>query len=88
MINYLFHSGSNWAITTSPELDKLLDEAGSALDEKRRLALYSQINRLISEQVLSLPLYQMTAIFAASKKLQWNPTPNESFFLNRMNWVE
>ena len=70
------------------ELDKLLDEAGASTDEKRRLALYSQINALIADQVLSLPLYQMTAIFAASKKLQWNPTPNESFFLNRMNWVE
>ena len=66
----------------------LLDEAGAAIDEKRRLALYSQINALIADQVLSLPLYQMTAIFAASKKLQWSPTPNESFFLNRMNWVE
>jgi peptide/nickel transport system substrate-binding protein len=88
MLNYLLHSGSNWAITTSVELDKLLDEAGASTDEKKRLALYSQLNALIADQVLSLPLYQMTAIFAASKKLQWNPTPNESFFLNRMNWVE
>lgn len=88
MLAYLFHSGSNWVIAPSPDLDKALDEAGAASDQARRIALYGAIDKRITDEVLALPLYQMAAIFAAAKPLEWTPTPNESFFLNRMGWKD
>ena len=78
-VNYLFHSGSNWAIATSLELDKLLDEAGSAIDEKRRLALYSQINTLIADRSLS-SIVSDDRDLRGFKEAAADLTPNESFF--------
>lgn len=87
VLNYLFHSGSTWSITTSPDLDALLDEAGSSSDESRRLADYEKISQFVADQIPAVPLYQMDAIYGASKALNFQPTPNESFFLNRMSWA-
>jgi peptide/nickel transport system substrate-binding protein len=87
-MSYLLHSGSNWAIAPSPALDKMLDEAAGALDEAHRRALYAQINQRLADDVLVVPLYQMASIFAATKRLDWTPTSNESFFLNRMGWQD
>ena len=35
-----------------------------------------------------IPLYQSAVIYGATKHLKWQPTPNESMFLNRMAWTE
>lgn len=87
VLNYLFHSGSTWAIVDKPEIDALLDEAGSSSDEKKRLADYEKIGQFVVDQVPTVPLYQMDAIYGAAKALNFQPTPNESFFLNRMSWA-
>jgi len=87
VLNYLFHSGSTWTIVAKPEIDALLDEAGSSPDEQKRLADYEKIGQFIVDQVPTVPLYQMDAIYGAAKALNFQPTPNESFFLNRMNWA-
>ncbi|AYG63163.1 ABC transporter substrate-binding protein [Rhizobium jaguaris] len=87
VLNYLFHSGSTWTIVEKPEIDALLDEAGSSLDEQKRLADYEKIGQFVVDQVPTVPLYQMDAIYGAAKALNFQPTPNESFFLNRMSWA-
>ncbi|MBB3610563.1 ABC transporter substrate-binding protein [Rhizobium sp. BK602] len=84
----LFHSGSSWTIVARPEIDALLDEAASSLDEKRRLADYEKVGDFIATDIPTVPLYQMVAIYGAAKALDFQPTPNESFFLNRMQWKE
>jgi len=70
-----------------PQIDALLDEAGSSSDEQKRLADYEKIGQFIVDQVPTVPLYQMDAIYGAAKALNFQPTPNESFFLNRMSWA-
>lgn len=84
----LFHSGSSWTIATKPEIDTLLDDAGSTLDEKKRLADYEKVGQSIATDIPTVPLYQMVAIYGAAKALNFTPTPNESFFLNRMSWAD
>ncbi|AYD03676.1 ABC transporter substrate-binding protein [Neorhizobium sp. NCHU2750] len=87
-LNSLFHSGSTWTITSTSEIDALLDEAGSSSDEAKRLADYEKIGQFIATDIPTVPLYQMAAIYGAAKKLEFTPTPNESFFLNRAGWQD
>ena len=84
----LFHSGSSWTIASSPEMDSLLDDAGTSSNEGKRLADYDKLGQLIATNLPTIPLYQMAAIYGAAKKLNFVPTPNESFFLNRMTWSD
>jgi len=84
----LLHSSSNWSRVDVPEIDALLDEARSELDEETRADLYAQVNRLALEGAHILPLYQAAIIYGAADELEWRPTSNESLFLNRMSWSE
>ncbi|NNC00895.1 peptide ABC transporter, partial [Corallococcus exiguus] len=80
----LLHKSSSWSAYRSPETDKLLEEARETLDKEKRLALYRKIHETVAKEVPLIPLYQSAAIYGATKHLKWQPTPNESLFLNRM----
>jgi peptide/nickel transport system substrate-binding protein len=82
----LFHSGDAWTIVESKDLDGWLEDGRATLDEKRRLDDYRKVSAWIAKDVPVVPLYQTVAIYGAAKPLQWQPTPNESLFLNRMTW--
>ena len=82
----LLDSNSNWSRYSNPQMDKLLEDARSTLDKKQRQEDYTKASELVKKDVPLLPLYQVYAIYGASKKLQWTPTANESLFLNRMSW--
>jgi peptide/nickel transport system substrate-binding protein len=84
----LLHQSSGWSFYRNGEADKLLEEARATLDEKRRLADYGRLHEIVAKEVPLLPLYQDAGIYGAAKALQWQPTPNESLFLNRMDWKE
>ena len=82
----LMHSGSFWSKTRNNVLDELLDDARVCLDPKARVELYAKANTIILDESYILPLYQVAVIYGASKQLAWTPTPDESLFLNRMQW--
>ncbi|ESR23765.1 ABC transporter substrate-binding protein [Lutibaculum baratangense] len=82
----LLHSSSNWSRYQNTEMDALLEEGRSSLDEATRLAAYEKAHRIVRDDVAILPLYQAAIIYGARDGLQWTPTANESLFLNRMSW--
>lgn len=84
----LLHSSSSWSSLRNPEIDKLLETARNTLDEKARLDAYTQVSEFVAKDVPLVPLYQAAAIYGAAKGLQWQPTANESMFLNRMSWTD
>jgi peptide/nickel transport system substrate-binding protein len=84
----VLHSSSTWSLYRNPTVDKLLDDARGTLDEKKRLDDYRQVHEIVAKDVPIVPLYQGAALYGAAKALQWQPTPNESMFLNRMSWKE
>lgn len=84
----LLHSSSSWSRFSDPEIDKLLDDARSELDPEKRLALYAELHDLVIDKVAILPLYQAAIIYGGAQSLEWQPTSNESLFLNRMGWSE
>ncbi|MGX1100143.1 ABC transporter substrate-binding protein [Amorphus sp. MBR-141] len=84
----LLHSSSNWARFSDPELDRMLEEGRSVLDEQARLDAYANVHTFVKDEVPIIPLYQAAIIYGGAAGLKWQPTANESMFLNRMSWAE
>ena len=84
----LYHSSSQWAKSKDPEVDKALDAGRSSLDLATRLAHYRRVLEIAEATVPLVPLYQVAILYGARKELRWTPTPNESFFINRIGWQE
>ena len=84
----LLHKSSGWSAYRNAKTDALLEDARQTLDTEKRLAAYKQIHEIVLQDVPLIPLYQAAIIYGGSKNLKWQPTPNESMFLNRMGWAD
>jgi peptide/nickel transport system substrate-binding protein len=84
----LLHSSSSWSSLRNPEIDALLDTARNTLDDKARLDAYKKVSEFVASDVPLVPLYQAAIIYGAANGLKWQPTANESMFLNRMSWAD
>lgn len=84
----LLHKSSGWSAYRNPEVDAALEAARATLDETKRLDAYKKVHEIVAREVPLVPLYQSAIIYGAANALQWQPTPNESLFLNRMDWKE
>jgi peptide/nickel transport system substrate-binding protein len=84
----ILHSSSGWANAKDSEIERLLVEARQTLDPKKRLEFYRSVHERLAKELFVVPLYQVGIIYGAAKGLEWQPTPNESMFLNRMAWKD
>lgn len=84
----LLHKSSGWSAYRNPKMDALLEEARATLDTNKRLAAYKQVHEIVATDVPVVPLYQAVVIYGAAKNLTFQPTPNESMFINRMSWKD
>jgi peptide/nickel transport system substrate-binding protein len=66
----LFHSKNvgtfAWAMNKDPELDRVLEEQDTTLDQKKRLALVSRATRRILEQAYVVPIYLSLFVWVAA----------------------
>ncbi len=84
----LLHKSSAWSAYRNPKADQLLDAARQTLDGKKRIEAYRGVNLLVNQDIPLVPLYQSAAIYGAARGLDWQPTPDESLFLNRMTFKD
>lgn len=84
----LLQSSSSFSAVSDPGIDALLNSARNTLDEKKRLEAYKEVATTVAKDVPILPLYQAAVIYGVADRLEWKPTANESFFLNRASWHE
>lgn len=82
------HSDSRWSRVNVPEIDALLEEARVSLDPAVRQAAYTKVHQLVRDNYYLLPMYQAAVLYGASAELEFEPTANESMFLNRMSVSE
>ncbi|MFE3450572.1 ABC transporter family substrate-binding protein [Nonomuraea sp. NPDC059194] len=61
--------GSNFPRIGSPELDELIEKAAGEMDPAKYIELGNQADKLIWDEVHTIPLYQRPSIFAAKKTL-------------------
>ncbi|TNM63861.1 ABC transporter substrate-binding protein [Aliirhizobium smilacinae] len=82
----LLHSSSSWSSLRDPKIDALLVQARNTLDDKERQQAYNGVAKFVADDVPMVPLYEAAVLYGGAKNLQWQPTANESMFLNRMSW--
>ncbi len=73
----LFRSGSLLSNYHNPDFDRMVDEAQTIMDEKKRLEQYHRISKLWIEDAAVAPLYQQLDLYGASKRLNWKARSDE-----------
>ncbi len=73
------HQGANFVRWSDPKNDELLLKANASLSEKERKPIYAEEQKVFSEDIPTLPMYQKPNITAAKAKLQnFKPTPTNT----------
>jgi ABC-type transport system substrate-binding protein len=57
----------------------LIRAAATNMDIEEREAQYQEIQRLLSQEAVSIPLYQMIDAVGTTERLVWSP-PQDGFF--------
>jgi peptide/nickel transport system substrate-binding protein len=73
----LFRTGGVFVNYHNPDFDRMVDEAQTIMDEKKRLEQYHRINKLWVEDAAGMPLYQQVDLYGVSKRLQWKARGDE-----------
>jgi peptide/nickel transport system substrate-binding protein len=84
----LLHSSSGWSSVKDAEIDEALDLARKSLSEEERLAAYKKVHEKVNAENYVIPLYQASVVYGAAEQVNFTPTPNESIFLNRIEWKD
>ncbi|SFL60469.1 peptide/nickel transport system substrate-binding protein [Paenibacillus sp. 1_12] len=82
----LFRTGTIWSSYTNPAFDQAVDAARTTTDEAVRTSNYKKALNVLQNDVPGIGLYQAYALYGASKQLQWQPDPQENFFVKDMKW--
>jgi peptide/nickel transport system substrate-binding protein len=83
----LFHTGSIWSSFSDPAFDAAVDAARSTLDVHARTADYAAALQVLQKGVAGAPLWQVVALYGASRTLRWHPTVDEQLFVADMSFV-
>jgi peptide/nickel transport system substrate-binding protein len=85
MLRDNFYSKSNYNCTVykNPEYDKLLDKAVSTLNPDKRKPFYGDIQKILIDDVVGVPIYHKYNIYAFSNKVKgFQSHPLELIILN------
>ncbi len=73
----MLHSSSPFSYYENPELDRLLLEARSTLDEETRKRLYSRAQQIIRDEAPVIFMWGFHQLWAVSTAVNWMPDPDE-----------
>ena len=68
------------------ELEDLVQEARTELDEERRMELYAQAQRLFYDDGAALFMYHLVDIFGVDNWVRWEPRHDEMMWAHEMEW--
>jgi peptide/nickel transport system substrate-binding protein len=88
LLHPLFHRAEPFTYCTDPQLEALLDQARSSLDQKRRKQSLRQAQRAIVSQAYWVPLYSQDEILGLSKRLNYQAARDEIIRLFDVTWRE
>lgn len=80
----LFHSGTVWSSYSNPSYDQAVDKARTTTNKADRLADYQTAFNILQKDVPGVGLWQVDALYGASKNLQWKPDAAQDFFVQDM----
>jgi len=64
----------NWQ---NDDFNRMVDEAQSIMDEKKRREQYHRLNKLWVEETPAVPLYQQVDLYGVSKRVNWKARSDE-----------
>jgi peptide/nickel transport system substrate-binding protein len=73
----LFETGSNLGNYHNEDFDRMLSEAKTIMDEKKRADQYHRISRLWIEDAAAVPLYQQLDLYGVNKRIAWKARSDE-----------
>ena len=73
----LFRSGKILGNYYNQDLDRMVDEAQTIMDPKKRAEQYHRINKLWVEDAAAIPLYQQLDLYGANKRITWQARGDE-----------
>src|SRR5947207_10420086 len=91
---YVNQKGNKWSLGNSaryqdPEYDKLWDQAWVEIGETKRAELFKQMNDIVVQDVVHIPLVGRKSVYGRAKNLQnVNYTPWDNDYWNIANWVK
>jgi len=72
-----FINGGTQDYIRNPDLQKLVDAAGSSTNPDERRKNYSAAIKMITEQMMYLPMFNSVVTYGVSKQLNFKPYPDE-----------
>lgn len=76
----------NMARWTSPEVDKLFEEARNIVDADKRKELYKQIFDIVQEEALYAPILNRLVTYGYSKDLTVDDVDMNAVLVSDMHW--
>jgi len=73
----LFETGANLSNYHNEDFDRMIAEAKTIMDEKKRADQYHRIQRLWIEDAAAVPLYQQLDLYGANRRLAWKARSDE-----------
>jgi peptide/nickel transport system substrate-binding protein len=73
----IHHSSAPLCYWKSPELDKLLEDGRSTLDDAKRKEAYSKAQKLLHDEAVVLFLWSATSVWGVSKRIDWQGRADE-----------
>ena len=55
------------------EMDELIEKSRTEMDPKKRLALLQEINAKVSEELIGIPLFETSRLYAIKTGIKWQP---------------
>ena len=82
----LLRSGSLFSNFHHPQIDALIDEGRFTTDRQKRLRIYSDVAKLIKEEVPYAFTYQFYYLYGINEWLIWQGRPDEQMFIFDMSF--
>ena len=73
----LFTNGSTLTTYMNADIDGLVAQAQTEVDEKKRREIYHRINKIWIEDAAAAPLYQQLDLYGANKRITWKARSDE-----------
>ena len=87
-----FHSapgGKDFRRWNNKKADELLDAGRETLDRAKRKQIYDQVQRLMAEDPITIPLYSPDLLFAMQKSVKgFQPHPTGFYYGLRFAWLD
>jgi peptide/nickel transport system substrate-binding protein len=69
----LYHSTGSQTAYSNPEVDKLIDDARTETDLKKREEMYHQAIQIVHDEAALVPLLNLKDIYGLSERVEWTP---------------